>query len=223
MEKRLINTAGWDLFVKNGFLYYQIQDKRGKNNVFIKTDLTESFDIPEEEFNSVKFGENFEKFIGLIGTNNDSSVIREDGSVICTGFRDYFFYFIDKEGNITEKREDIGFDNIYSFDLDSNGNIWYATPVAHCIGQHSLKDGKEIYRLGEEYESGNPLSFPEDIKIYGDFVYISDMDNNQVIQLNVETKDWIVYLKFKEQVWEYIRFGNEEIVRLKSGIYLIER
>jgi hypothetical protein len=221
MELKLIHRDGWDVLIKDDFIYYQIQDKRGENREYIKTDLVKSLEISEKEFNEIKFGKNYRKYIDLIGTNKDCTVIKDDGSIICCGYRDYYFFFIDNNGNITEKRENIGFDSIYSFDLDTNGNIWYAIPTADYIGQYSLKEEKEIYHLGEKYENGKPLSCPEDIKIYDGFVYISDMNNNQLIKLNIETKEWNVYLKFDENIWEYRQFKGVEIIRLKSGIYSI--
>ena len=35
----------------------------------------------------------------------------------------------DKNGNLLQRREDIGFDNIYDFDLDIDTNIWYVIPT----------------------------------------------------------------------------------------------
>ena len=224
MKTTLIDIKGWDLIVENDLLYFQrINDKLGKQISFHKYDLSSIFTITEEEFNIAKFGKNHNKFLSLIGTNTDYSAKQSDGSIICTGFMDYFFYFIDKDGNIKEKREDIGFDNIYSFDIDKNNNIWFAIPTAHYVGQYSLELSKEIFHLGEKYEENKPLFLPEDVKIYDDFAYISDMNNNRILRIKIQTKEWIEYLKFNEETWEYRQFKGNEIVRLQSGIYLVEK
>ncbi len=224
MKTELIDINGWDLIADGGFLYFQrINDDLGKDISFHKFDLTNISSISEDEFNIAKFGVNHSKFLPLIGTNTDSAVKLNDGSLICTGFKDYFFYFIDKNGNIKNKRDDIGFDNVYSFDIDKNNNIWFAIPTADYVGQFSLEKSAEIFHLGEKYENNKPLSLPEDVKIYNDHAYISDTNNHRILKINTETKEWTEYFKFNEPTWEYRQYENKEIVRLESGLYIVEK
>lgn len=223
MTSTLFDIHGWDIISEDNFFYFhRTLDISGKESSYHKSDLTNIWDISESEYNEMKFGKHFAKFLPLVGTNKDYAVKLKDGSVICTGYVDYYFFFIDSKGTIIDKREDIGFDNIYSFDVDKNGNIWYTIPTANYIGQFSLLKSIDIFHLGEKYIDENPLTLPEDIKIYGDFAYISDMHNHRIIRLNIETKEWIEYLKFDELTWEYRQFKDKEIVRLESGIHLID-
>jgi len=49
------------------------------------------------------------------------------------------------------------------------------------------------------------------------------MNNNRILRIKIQTKEWIEYLKFNEETWEYRQFKGNEIVRLQSGIYLVEK
>ncbi len=221
MRTTLLDIKGWDIFVENDFFYFQkIIDKFGEENSYHKSDITNIWTISENEYNAIKYGPNHKNFLPSLPNINEAVKLK-NGSVICTGFMDYIFYFIDQAGKVINKREDIGFDSIYSFDMDTKENIWYAIPTAHYIGQFSMEKSEDIYHLGNKYEEYKPLSFPEDIKIYGDYLYISDMGSKQILRLNINTKELISYLQFDEPTWEYRQFRDKEIVRLKSGIYLI--
>jgi hypothetical protein len=43
------------------------------------------------------------------------------------------------------------------------------------------------------------------------------------LRVNIQTKEWSEYLKFNEPTWEYRQFNSKEIVRLESGIYILEK
>lgn len=226
MRTKLIDIKGWDIIVKKEFFYFQrINDEYGKDISYHKSDLRNILTISEAEFNEIKYGVNYKMILSLLDFDADAnySVKITDDLIICTSYLDYFFYLFDKGGRLKEKRDDIGFDSIYSFDLDKNGDVWFAIPTANYIGQFSLSRSQEVFHLGEKYVVGKPLTFPEDIKIYDDFAFISDMENHRIIRLNIETKEWTNYLSFDEPTWEYRQYKDKEIVRIQSGIYLVER
>jgi len=223
---RLLSKYAWDIIVKDDFLYFQMPVKLNKNKQAIyrfgKSDLDKSWEISEPEFNVIKYGNNYEKFLPLVGSNCDYVVHLPDGSLVCTGFRDYIFYFIDSYGNIKSKRSDIGFNNIYSFDIEQNGFLWFAIPTANYIGQFSLDLGKEVYHFGTQYDWNGPLNLPEDIKIYDKYAYISNMGANSIIRLNINSKKWSKYLQFNQPTWEYRQCRKKEIIRLQDGVYVLD-
>ncbi len=94
---RLLNKNAWDISVKDDFLYFQMRVKLNKNKLpmysFGKSDLDKSWEISEPEFNVIKYGNNYEKFLPLVGSNCNYVVHFPDGSLVCTGFQDYIFYF----------------------------------------------------------------------------------------------------------------------------------
>src|ERR1700761_8740068 len=106
MTTKLFDITGWDIISEHDFFYFQRMDEFGKNQTYHKSDLTTIWTISENEFNEIKYGLNYKKNLPLLEFIN-SSVKLSDGSVIWTGYRDYTFYFIDKDGNITNKREDL--------------------------------------------------------------------------------------------------------------------
>ena len=156
----------------------------------------------------------------------DSSFIRAfraNDHILTNYFQENIIREYDVEGNFVQEYINIGFDYIYSMTVDKNDKLWIAQPTTHFIGQYSLNDEKELYKLGGDYEHINPgiFNYPEHIIAIEDYIYISDMGNNRICKLNINTKKLSEHLKFNEPTWEYCIFKNNEIVRLQSGLYYL--
>ncbi|MBK6605016.1 MAG: hypothetical protein IPG24_05900 [Leptospiraceae bacterium] len=167
LNMRLLNKYAWDIIVKDDFLYFQMPVKLSRNKLpiysFGKSDLDKSWEISEPEFNVIKYGNNYEKFLPLVGSNCDYVVHFPDGSLVSHWFPRLFFYFIDS-WKYQKSKKTLVLIIIYSFDIDQNGFLWFAIPTAHYIGQFSLRTRQRNLSVCRQYEQNGPLNCPEDKK-----------------------------------------------------------
>ncbi len=215
---KLISKKGFDFFCSGDFMFFIDRDEKN-NDKFFKTDLDIFSEIGKDEYTNIKFGKAWRTlesaYTECIQLNNgeyltcifhDSTIIRHDidGNKI-------------KEYNIGHFQT--GFDITYSIALDKNGNLWIAQPTSHYIGQFSLDTQEELFRIGGDFENPDTFDHPEQVRTFGDFVFVCDMGNKLIWKLNINTKALKEYKKFDEPTWEYGQFKSKEIVKLSSGLY----
>jgi hypothetical protein len=63
---------------------------------------------------------------------------------------------------------------------------------------------------------------PEDAIVYDDKLYVCDMGNRRICIVDLNTNEVKEYLKFGEPTWEYFQINGKEIIRLQSGIYILD-
>lgn len=129
----------------------------------------------------------------------------------------------DLKGNLIEKKKGF-FDDCtpYKIALSENEEeIWIATGSGQTVICRNIITKETTYILGTPYETENGLSFPEDVEIYKNQLYISEMGNHQILQVDLENYTQKVYRKFNEPTWAFFKNEFAEIVSLESGIYQI--
>lgn len=210
MELKLIESNTYGLFGSKWAIFYRSWENRYTKSSFLVKNI-----ISREEYLKAKFGDNYVKILPLLEDENETCIKLKDWYILCCGFRNFFFQWFDSNGNLVKKREDIGSDSIYGFDVDDIGNIWYVMPTVNAVVQFSLKENRELYHSHE-------FNYPEDIKIYDNIAYISDMGSRRILTFDIKTYKLEEYMQFEEPVWEYLRVENREYVRLDSGLYIFE-
>lgn len=202
-------------------VYYIIRDKRNHHERFFKTDLYSITEVSQEEYVGVKFGNSWKTIHSVYTeciriTNGEYLTCHFESSVIIRHNQDgkkVHTY------NIASLKT--GFDTIYSITLDINNHLWLTQPSSHFIGQYDLNSEQQIFKIGGDHNNPDMFNYPEQIKAYGDYVYISDMGNQRIWKLQIDTKELTEHLRFEEPTWEYVQFKGRELVRLQSGLYII--
>lgn len=113
--------------------------------------------------------------------------------------------------------------SIYDIKFQSPNYLWIAYPSGQTVSQIHLKTGNEIFRIGEySYEAiYEPLSYPESLFIDQEYLYIPNMGNKKLFELNLNTYELKLKKIFEEKIWQYLMIGKREFVLLESGIYEI--
>lgn len=215
---KLISKKGFDFFCSKDFVFFIDRDEN-YNDKFFKTDLDKFSEISKEEYTTLKFG----KSSMTLKSAYTECIHLENGEYLTCIFDESIIYHHDIDGNKI-KRYSIGqfnngFDNIYSITLDRNGKLWIVQPTSHFIGQFSLDTEEELFRIGGDFENPDTFDHPEQIRAFGDYVFVCDMGNKRICQINIDSKEMTVYRKFDEPTWEYGQFKSKEIVKLHSGLY----
>lgn len=214
-----IYTHWFDLFSSEWILFFK--DYRYQADKYFQYDSVAWLEaISKDVFLMKKFWEAFHRIIPYLEGESESVVQCQEGIISC-GFMNFHFQWFDKNGNLIQKREDIGFDSIYDFDLDKNHNICYVIPTHDYVWLFSLSENKELNLLKNLNES-KYFSMPEAIKIYDDHLYISDMWNKRIVKISLKTLNPEVYMTFDEPISEFIQLPNqEEFAVLESWLYLL--
>jgi hypothetical protein len=109
---------------------------------------------------------------------------------------------------------------IESIALDAQGHLWTAEPAFHQVVQYELDSAHKLYELGGSWEP-DELNYPKEVICYERDVFISDMGTRRLMQLDTRTKALHTYRTFAQSIWEYRRIGNQEVVRLPDGLYVL--
>ena len=211
----LISLEGWCIAFDSDFIYY-IGNSNPKDDTYFKTDLQTTQKISGGEYLKVKCG------IEKVGLVPFAEYIKfGNGEFLYSLFSDGIIYKYDRLAKRINEYPDIGSDTIYSITLDKNSKLWIACPTSNYIGQFSLETQEEIFKIGGYYGDMDVFNLQEEVRYFDNFIYVSDMGNKRICQIDIHTKEANEYLKFEDSVWEYGRFKNKEIVRLQSGIYVL--
>ena len=215
---RLISKNGFDFICDGDFIFF-IERAENHNIRFFKTDLDKLLEIGLDEYTNIKFGKSW----GTTQSPYNECIKLGNGEYLTSSFYDSTIYRHSNDGNKIKEYNighfETGFDTTESIALDKNGNLWIAQPPSHYVGQFSLDTEKELFRIGGDFENPDTFDHPEQVRVFGDFVYVCDMGNKRICRINIDTKELTVYKKFEENTWEYGQFKTKEIAKLNSGIY----
>jgi streptogramin lyase len=217
----LIDETAFSIVTKPEFVYYISRNKENYHDRFYKTDLESTIEVDPQEYTEVKFGNAWRSIHSAY-----AECIHITGEEFLTcHFESSVIYRHNSEGKKVHHYDiapiSTGFDTIYSITIDKHDHLWLAQPSSHYIGQYDLKTELELFSLGGDYDNPTIFNHPEQVRAYGDYVYISDMGNHRICKIDVYTKQLEEYLKFEEPAWEYAQFKGVEFVRLQSGLYVV--
>jgi hypothetical protein len=215
----LIDETAFSIVTTPEYIYYISRDKSNHRDRFYKADLKRISEIDLSEYAEVKFRNAWRS----IHSAYAECIHITGGEVITCHFESSVIYKHNSEGKKTLQYNiappKIGFDTIYSITMDKHGHLWLAQPSSHYIGQYDLKTEQELFSLGGDYDNPTIFDYPEQVRVYGDYVYVSDMGNHRICRIQIDTKQFEQHLKFEEPVWEYAQFRGVEFVSLQSGLY----
>jgi hypothetical protein len=211
-----IHKNGYDLFVRWSYLFFQTVEWK-----YFSFNGLEILQIQTDEFLSSKFGAEYLKILPYLEEGyNEKVLLLEWGVILTCGYRDFYFQWFSRDWALIKKKENIWFNSIYAIAIDKDNRIFYTIPTASYVWIFSLEEDKEILPYSD-YKFLGIFDYPEDIKIYWNEAYISNMGNNKLMTMNIVNLEVTEYLSFFEPVWEYIRLNELEIVRLDSWIYVL--
>jgi len=216
---KCISTEGWDIQTAGQKLYFRINDEYGENDEYYEYDLQTIRRIEESDFLCAKLGKHYQRIIEQFGQEPTAVEWMPDGSLIATEFVDFYIHIFDKDGNLLRKIEDIGFDSIYGIAFEPPDYLWCAIPTANSIRKYRLSDSKELFGIGD-YDDETVLEYPEDVEVYGNYLYISDLRHNRVCRLDLQTYQTETYWQFEHGgPYSYKRIGNVEFAERTKGIF----
>jgi hypothetical protein len=219
MTKLDTAPSGYDLFCRADWFYYCVNNegRSGHRHSYFKNDLTRNLAISAAEFNAAKYGPGIRPF-----EDGEEVVPLPDGGTVRCFFQSSIVRLFNAEGTLTRTLPDSvnAGGTIYSIALDADGHLWTAEPDFHFVGQYDLACGRQLFGLGGNWDA-TELDHPEDIAIYGEHAFISDMGNQRLVLLDTRTKYFATYRTFEQRVWQYRQFNGHELVRLHDGIYLL--
>ncbi|MDQ2793948.1 MAG: hypothetical protein M3Y12_08070 [Bacteroidota bacterium] len=218
MTKLLTEPGAYDLFCRADWFYYLVNPGKSKSREYgyFKNDLTHNIAITEQEFNAAKYGADILPF-----ESGEEVVLLLDGGSVRCFYQGSVVRIFDRQGALVRTLSDVNVNcAIYSIALDADGCLWTADPCFHFVGQYDLATGQLLWALGGDWDP-TELDHPEDVVVYGEHLFISDMGNQRLVLLNTRTKSFGPYRTFEQTVWQYRRFQGHELVRLNDGIYLL--
>ncbi|GAA0716417.1 hypothetical protein GCM10008905_00830 [Clostridium malenominatum] len=219
---KLISKYGWSIVPEdNSFLYYDMNNG-GEQIGYFKCLFDNIVNIDEDTYSRCKYGVGYKNILKYFKNDvvGPSSVKLEDGSIIVTEYIDSYIHKFDRNGNLVWINESTGdYNNIYSIAYQKDF-LWCVYPTVNMIKKFSLNTFREEKSIGEIING--PFNFPEFAIAYGDSLYVCDMGNCRICIIDLNTNEVTEYLKFNEPTWEYYQINGKEIVRLQSGIYILD-
>lgn len=218
MTKLSTEEGAFDLVCTDDWLYYRIHCTRHLSQpyAYFKHDLVQNLEVTSQEFNRIKYRGAMPPF-----QDGEEVVFLPDGQSL----RSYLGavpHLFSARGEWVRALPDsvVAGDSIYSIALDGRGYLWTAEPTFHYVGQYDLTTGNRLFSLGGSFDAGE-INHPEDISIYDNDAFISDMGNERLVLLDTCTKRFNTYRTFTQPVWQYRRFKQQELVHLQDGFYLL--
>ena len=218
MTKLPTETGAFDLVCTPDWLYYRVHLTclRHVPYAYFKSDTAQNVAITEQEFNEAKY-----RGAGQPYEAGEEVIYLPNGNTMRCFYQESVVRLFGPDGTLLRVLPDsiTAVCSLYSIALDADGHLWTADPCYHHVGQYEVATGRQLFTLGGGWD---PTEFdhPEDIGIYGEHAFISDMGNRRVVRLNTRTKEWETYRTFEQPVWQYRRFQQHELVRLDDGIYV---
>lgn len=202
---------------------------QGEQRLFFSYSPSEGTkEIPEERFLRAIGGAQFQKIQEQLKKPlyELSSTVGQDGERYFCFYQKGIIYGFNKDGVQTcEWEPELGQGHaIYDLKFQPPHFLWLAFPTGQTVTKVSLKTREEEFRIGEyTYEERyEPLSFPESLFITEGALYIPNMGNHRLYQLDLVTCQLQLIDTFQEPLWEYAQAGGAEYVRLDSGLYCLE-
>lgn len=220
---RLVSKNGWSIVPQdNAFLYYEMNDRGNEIGYFRYSFDNNIVEIDKDTYSEGKYGVYYKNILKYFEDNAvvPSFIRLDDGTIIATEFKSSYIHRFDENGNLLWVNDTIGeYDSIYSLAYQK-GYLWCVYSAANVIKKFSLDTFMEIVSIGERIDG--VFSLPEDAIVYDDKLYVCDMSNRRICIVDLNTNEVKEYLKFGEPTWEYFQINGKEIVRLQSGIYILD-
>jgi len=102
-------------------------------------------------------------------------------------------------------------------------SIWCAYPTSHTVKRFSLEDGSlevSVSDGGIGMDRGSLFCYPESLTLLENMLYVSDMGNERVCRINLDTLEVETYLEPDGPVFQYERVGEVEFVLVGTELYL---
>lgn len=197
-------------------------------NQIIYADKTEMFvydlatlknrKITKEEYVTILFGKSNFQLRKLLGQANYITQYR----IYSAFYQKNDLWIYTREGKLIEEKKDF-FEGFTPYGIALNEetrDVWVATGAGQVVFSKNTETDKVITEIGLAYDdTQSPILYPEDIFIYENQVFVSEMGNKRVLKINLNTLEQEVYLSFEERVWSFQKNEFTEIVLLDSGIY----
>ena len=219
---KLVSKYGWSIVPKdNSFLYYEMNYKGDEIGYFRYT-FDNIVQIDKDNYAEWKYGIGYKSILEYFADDAvvTSSIKLEDGSNIVTEYKDSNIHKFNGTGNLVWVNESMSeYGSIYSLAYQKDF-LWCVYPTLNMMKKFSLNTFKEEIVIGELVNG--PFNYPEFAITYGDRLYVCDMGNCRICIIDLNTYEVSEYLKFNEPTWEYFQIDGKEIVRLESGIYILD-
>lgn len=210
MRKLPTNRDLWDLVIFDNDLFYKVG-----HHLFYWFNWRKEYKITERDYIKAKYLRDFK-----LKNSDDAIAHLTNGNTIRCFFQDSIIKEYDQDNQVIRTfPQETAMMTIYHLDSDEHDNIWFVEPTVHRVAQLDFSTGKLLFELGGTWEDNGELDHPEDIKVYGDLAFVSDMGNKRVVTINLLTKELSTYRQFDQPTWQYRRTKNKEIVRLQDGLY----
>lgn len=219
--KKLLSVKTYQIFPdENGFLY-AAQEVNGEPPIFKRYDLKylKSSPIKRNIYLQKKFGRKSESFancftdclncdVGVFSCGK-TAVLFPDGDIGWFGGDDRLL----NEGKLQYKNSPGR-----CILPDGNDAFWCVIPRENTILKISAVTERMIIRVGGGENS--PFIRPTHIYKYDANLFVCDEEG---FIKRVSLSDFRVsnYYRFDQPVYQYLRIGKSEVVRLESGVYLL--
>ena len=219
MKKISAETGAYDLVVSGPWLYYRVRLTRSKSRpyAFFKHNLVQQQLVSEQEFNQAKYRGPLPPF-----QSEEVVVFLPEENTLRCSFQESIVRLFSPEGTLLRTLPEslTAGDTIYSLAVDAQQHLWTAEPSFHYIGQYAVATGERLFHLGGGYDPAE-FNHPEDISLYDQYAFISDMGHHRLVCLDTHSKALSTYRTFTQPVWQYRRWQDRELVRLQDGLYIL--
>jgi hypothetical protein len=219
MQELVTAAQPYSLVVAEEYLFYRVNrtGHAGQNDAYYRHDLTWVQEVTEQDYYQAKYG----AALAPYERGEMVALLPAGGSLRCSLPDSVVRHFSPSGQLLREFPTSIEATMcIGSITLDAQGHLWTTEPAFHHVAQYELATAQKIYELGGSWEPGE-LRYPEEAICYGPDVFISDMGNERLLQLNTHTKALSTYRTFTQPVYEYRRLRGQEVVRLQDGLYIL--
>lgn len=219
---KLISESVAEIFSDSKDLYYVVSDDYG-NREYRKY-RGETVGIMEEEYFKAFYGELYEPMLVRFGDRSTSRCWDQEGSLYVCYYQESVVYKFDRSGSLLRKYEEMGqIDTVYDIAVYGN-SIWCAYPTSHTVKRFSLEDGSLEVSISDGeigMDRRSLFCYPESLTLLENMLYVSDMGNEKVCRINLDTLEVETYLELDGAVFQYERVGDEEFVQISNDLYLV--
>lgn len=125
-----------------------------------------------------------------------------------------------KEGELMWAGEFSYHDNYVRSPFTNDKYFWCTVPEENSIVQYDASSLKTHIRIGN-IDSG-AFTSPVTLSIYDDTVFVCNSSIGKIKTVELPSYSVSEYKSFEEPIYRYYKVGQDEIVWLKSGLYILE-
>ena len=95
-------------------------------------------------------------------------------------------------------------------------------PYIHTVKRFSLEDRSLEVSISDGeigMDRGSLFCYPESLTLLENMLYVSDMGNEKVCRINLDTLEVETYLELDGSVFQYERIGEEEYVQVNTELH----